>query len=84
MREFHGIAASPGIAIHHAFAHYSDAVPLPKYSISKSDIETEWERYLNAVERAAAEIRGIKENPRAFPHGSASTSGCSTPDAAGS
>ncbi|MDF1567850.1 MAG: phosphoenolpyruvate--protein phosphotransferase [Spirochaetaceae bacterium] len=61
MREFHGIAASPGIAIHHAFAHYSDAVPLPKYSINESDIETEWERYINALERAAAEIRGIKE-----------------------
>lgn len=61
MREFHGIAASPGIAIHHAFAHYTDSVTIPKYSISESDIETEWARYLNAVERAASEIRGIKD-----------------------
>ncbi|MCK5249633.1 MAG: phosphoenolpyruvate--protein phosphotransferase, partial [Spirochaetaceae bacterium] len=61
MREFKGIPASPGIAIHHAFAHYADSVPVPRYSVPESEVENEWHRYQSAVERAASEIRGIKE-----------------------
>jgi len=61
MREFRGIPASSGIAIHRAFAHYADAIPVPRYSIAESDVDNEWRRYSIAVERAASEIRGIKE-----------------------
>ena len=61
MRELKGIPASPGIAIHHAFAHYADSTPVPRYSVPESEVENEWLRYQTAVERAASEIRGIKE-----------------------
>ena len=61
MREFRGIAASPGIAIHHAFAYYADTISVPHYDIDKNDVEKEWSRFLKAVERAAAEIRTIKD-----------------------
>ena len=61
MREFRGIAASPGIAIHHAFAHYADSIPTPKYSIEEDDVKGEWERFGIALERAASEIHGIKK-----------------------
>ena len=60
MREYRGIAASPGIAIHRAFAHYADSVPVPRYSIRESETEREWARFLAAVDRAAEEIRAIK------------------------
>ena len=62
MREYRGIPASGGIAINHAFAHYADSAPVPRRSITESQVESEWRRYRAAVERAAAEVRGIKEN----------------------
>ena len=62
MREYRGIPASGGIAIHNAFAHYADSDPIPRRGIAESQTESEWQRYRAAVERAAAEIRGIKEN----------------------
>ena len=61
MREYRGIPASSGIAIHHAFAHYADSVPVPSYSIAVLEVNNEWTRYQKAVERAASQIRGIKE-----------------------
>lgn len=61
MREFRGIPASPGIAIHHAFAHYADSIPVPRYSILVEDVDKEWFRYQRAVDRSASEIRVIKE-----------------------
>ena len=60
MREYSGIAASPGIAIHRAFAHYADSVPVPRYSIEESETEREWARFIAAVDRAAEEIRAIR------------------------
>ncbi|MCG8452818.1 MAG: phosphoenolpyruvate--protein phosphotransferase [Spirochaetales bacterium] len=62
MREYHGIPASPGIAIHRAFNHNADAVSIPHYSISELDVESEWERYTLATARAAEEIRSIKSS----------------------
>jgi len=61
MKEYKGIPASPGIAIHHAFAHFTDSITLPQYSINKSEIENEWLRYQAAVERASEEIRNLKK-----------------------
>jgi len=61
MKEYNGIPASPGIAIHHAFAHYADSNPLPQYFLHESEIENEWSRYQTAVERASAEIRDLKK-----------------------
>ena len=60
MREYHGIPASPGIAINHAFAHYADAVPIPRYSVEECDVANEWTRYQGAVGLASSEIRQIK------------------------
>lgn len=61
MREFRGIPASPGIAIHHAFAHYADSISVPRYSIAVEDVEIEWSRYQSAVDRSGAEVRALKE-----------------------
>ncbi|MCK5735595.1 MAG: phosphoenolpyruvate--protein phosphotransferase [Spirochaetaceae bacterium] len=62
MKEFRGIPASPGIAIHHAFAHYADTIPLPQYLLHESEIDNEWSRYQTAVERASEEIRNLKKS----------------------
>lgn len=62
MREYCGIPASPGIAIHHAFAHYADAIPIPRYSVEECDVANEWIRYQGAVGRASSEIRDIKSS----------------------
>ena len=61
MKEYKGIPASPGIAIHQAFAHYADSNPLPRYYLHESEVENEWYRYKSAVERASAEIRDMKK-----------------------
>ncbi len=61
MKEYKGIPASPGIAIHHVFAHYADSIPLPRYSLHESEVENEWSRYQTAVDRASDEIRNLKE-----------------------
>ncbi len=63
MKEYKGIPASPGIAIHHVFAHYADSIPLPQYSLHKSEVENEWSRYQTAIDRASDEIRNLKETP---------------------
>ncbi len=62
MKEYNGIPASPGIAIHHVFAHYADSIPLPQYSLQESEVENEWSRYQSAVDRASDEIRNLMEN----------------------
>ncbi len=62
MKEYNGIPASPGIAIHHVFAHYADSIPLPQYSLHESEVENEWSRYQTAVDRASDEIRNLMEN----------------------
>ncbi len=61
MKEYKGIPASPGIAIHHAFAHYADSFPMPQYFVSESEVEDEWLRFRKAVKRASSEIERIKE-----------------------
>jgi phosphotransferase system enzyme I (PtsI) len=62
MKEFRGIPASPGIAIHPAFAHFADSIPLPQYFLKESEVDNEWMRYQTAVERASAEILSLKES----------------------
>ena len=61
MNEFNGIPASPGMAMHAAFAHYTDTSTVPSYSMDEADIPGEWTRYQEAVERSVREIHAIKD-----------------------
>ena len=62
MKKYFGISASPGIAIHHAFTFVPESLNIPSYSIEEEDIAKEWERFTDAVERAAEEIIKIKKS----------------------
>jgi phosphotransferase system enzyme I (PtsI) len=62
MKTFTGISASPGIAIGKAFLYLEEDFPeIPRYSIKKNQIETEWARLLKANGEAAEEIRALQE-----------------------
>ena len=60
MKEFHGISASPGIAIGRVFLYLEDSMAVPKYTISKDSISTETDRYQEAVTRATADLTELK------------------------
>jgi phosphotransferase system enzyme I (PtsI) len=62
MKHFTGIAAAPGIAIGRAFLHREEDFPeIPRYTLRKSQIEGEWERFKAALAEAAGEIRGLED-----------------------
>jgi phosphotransferase system enzyme I (PtsI) len=55
--EFTGISASPGIARGKAFLFLEDRVSVPRYDISSSQVESEYGRFITALEKASAEVR---------------------------
>jgi phosphotransferase system enzyme I (PtsI) len=59
MMEFTGISASPGIARGKAFLFLADRVSVPRYDISGSQVESEYGRFIAALETAAAEMRDL-------------------------
>jgi len=59
MMEFTGISASPGIARGKAFLFLEDKLTVPRYDIAASQIEFEYARFVFALEKAAAEVRGL-------------------------
>ncbi len=61
MKEFHGIIASPGIAIGKAYVFKEEKVIIPKYSIAPHEIENELNRFTKAVDNATKEIVSLKE-----------------------
>ncbi|MDR1957127.1 MAG: phosphoenolpyruvate--protein phosphotransferase [Treponema sp.] len=62
MKKFTGIPASPGIAIEKALLYLEDDVPeIPRYSIQKSQVESEWKRFLTANHQAVEEVRDLYE-----------------------
>jgi len=61
MKEFRGVAASPGIAIGRAFLYSDEDLLIPEYSIEPHDIDRELQRYHEAVARAVHELEQIKE-----------------------
>ena len=61
MKEFHGISASPGIAIGRVFLYLEDSMAVPKYTIQQDSIETEIERYEDAINKASDDLTELKE-----------------------
>ena len=56
-----GISASPGIYIGSVFLYIEESINIPRYKITKGDIEKEYKRFLEAVDRAVREIENLKE-----------------------
>ncbi|MGO9310941.1 MAG: phosphoenolpyruvate-utilizing N-terminal domain-containing protein, partial [Spirochaetia bacterium] len=59
MMEFTGISASPGIARGKAFLFLEDRASVPRYDISSSQVESEYGRFIAALEKASAEVREL-------------------------
>jgi phosphotransferase system enzyme I (PtsI) len=60
MKEYNGIAASPGIVMGKAFLYLDDTVMVPEYDITSEEVTGERTRFLCAVERAIEEIELLK------------------------
>ena len=60
MKEFRGVAASPGIAIGKAFLYNDDDLTVPEYPIHGHQVGPEMDRYRAAVGRAVLELKQIK------------------------
>ena len=61
MRELSGISASPGITIGTVFLYIDDAFTVPRYDVEESELEREYERFQEALEKATQEIMALKE-----------------------
>ena len=59
MMEFTGISASPGIARGKAFLFLEDKPTVPRYDISASQVDFEYQRFLVALEKASAEVKSL-------------------------
>jgi phosphotransferase system enzyme I (PtsI) len=58
VKEISGVPASSGIAIGSAFLFSGDKFPeIPRYSIKKSQIDEEWQKFLKAVKSVAEKMR---------------------------
>ena len=57
--EFTGISASPGIARGKAFLFLEDKPSIPRYDIAASQVESEYQRFLAALEKASAEVKSL-------------------------
>lgn len=61
MRELRGIAASPGTAFAPAFLFYDDYnASIPSYSIANEDVDSEFDRFIAAVEQAKEEVSALR------------------------
>jgi phosphotransferase system enzyme I (PtsI) len=59
MMELTGISASPGIARGKAFLFLEERISVPRYDISGPQVESEYGRFLTALEKASAEVTGL-------------------------
>jgi len=59
MMEFTGISASPGIARGKAFLFLEDKPTVPRYDIAASQVDFEYQRFLVALKKASAEVKGL-------------------------
>lgn len=62
MQEFHGISASPGIAIGSAFVYLDDSPRVPKYEVELEEVTSELERFRTAVHRARGELEALRDH----------------------
>ncbi len=56
-----GIAVSPGVAIAPAIVLDSEQFRIPRRSIEQAEVEAEVGRFQGAIDRAKAEVRGLRE-----------------------
>ena len=62
MKELRGIPASPGVAVAPAYVFFDETeISVPAYSLEASDIPEEWARFLQAVEKARAEVTYLRD-----------------------
>jgi phosphotransferase system enzyme I (PtsI) len=60
-----GISASPGIVIGKALVYLEEAFPeIPRYSIRKDEVKSEWKRVLDAFDEAVKETQAILERAK--------------------
>jgi phosphotransferase system enzyme I (PtsI) len=65
MKTLTGISAAPGIVIGRAFLYRDDNDrKIPRYAINPEQVQGELERFVVAVQNAAAELRSLKEETR--------------------
>ncbi|MCD6120575.1 MAG: phosphoenolpyruvate--protein phosphotransferase [Spirochaetales bacterium] len=69
MKEFHGIMASPGIAVGEAYIFKQIELSIPKYSIKTEDVRKEMDRFDSAVEKATVEVENLKSAVNDNAHG---------------
>ncbi|HTZ50844.1 MAG TPA: phosphoenolpyruvate--protein phosphotransferase [Spirochaetia bacterium] len=59
MMEFTGISASPGVARGKAFLFLEEKVSVPRYDIPESQVESEFARFLAALDKASTEVKAL-------------------------
>ncbi|WP_010257742.1 phosphoenolpyruvate--protein phosphotransferase [Treponema primitia] len=60
MKKLSGVSASPGIVIGKFFLYQGNEFQdIPRYAIGKTQIDSEWRRFLTATEAAAADVRAL-------------------------
>jgi phosphotransferase system enzyme I (PtsI) len=60
-----GISASPGIVIGEALVYLEETFPeIPRYTIRKDEVKSEWKRVLDAFEEAVKETQTVLERAR--------------------
>ena len=57
--EFTGISASPGVARGKAFLFLEEKVSVPRYDIPESQVESEFARFLAALDKASTEVKAL-------------------------
>jgi phosphotransferase system enzyme I (PtsI) len=60
METIRGIAASPGIVTARVFLYLEDTIKVPEYEIHHKDIEEEYNRFLEAREKASNELQHLR------------------------
>jgi phosphoenolpyruvate-protein phosphotransferase (PTS system enzyme I) len=63
MRSYHGIAVSEGIAIAKALVFREEALAVPRYEIPPGDVASQYQRLLQAVGRASADLVKLRDDP---------------------
>ncbi|MFP3043771.1 phosphoenolpyruvate--protein phosphotransferase [Treponema primitia] len=62
MKKLSGVSASPGIVIGKFFLYQGNEFhDIPRYAIGKTQIDSEWRRFLAATEAAAADVRALHD-----------------------
>jgi phosphotransferase system enzyme I (PtsI) len=65
MKKLTGISASGGIVIGKAFLHLGEGIPdVPRYKIKKNQLESEWNRFLEAVKVAVGGLQALLDRAK--------------------